>query len=181
MRRIRSLEERFWEKVDRINGQVHPIHGRCWQWIGAGSSSPDRYGSINRGGHGCHYGPMLRAHHVSLELAGIAIPDGLNVLHKCDNRLCVRPEHLFVGTEQDNVDDMMAKGRFRAPSSAAKGAHNGNAKLSEKDVIAVRGLYASGRATQRELASMYGVGETQISHIITRRRWSHVADQIGAE
>lgn len=95
-------KQRFWAKVLKVEGG-------CWEWqatrIKAG------YGHINIGGR------ILRAHRVSYELAQSPIPDGLCVLHKCDNRPCVNPDHLFLGTKKDNFWDAVQKGRLsRTPN-----------------------------------------------------------------
>lgn len=100
---VRSkLSDRFWAKVDR-----NP--DGCWLWTG--SKSSHGYGQLFSmvGGHRA----VLHTHRISWELHNGPIPDGLWVLHRCDVRPCVRPDHLFLGTRQDNTDDMMAKGRHR--------------------------------------------------------------------
>lgn len=95
--RYPSDEERFWNGLTMMGGS------ECWPW-----KSPDHYGYGNMR----FAGRSRKAHAVSWELAnGQPVPDGLYVLHKCDNPACVNPAHLFVGTQQDNVDDMWAKGR----------------------------------------------------------------------
>lgn len=78
----------------------------CWEWTG----------SRNDFGYGLFYlkGDQVRAHRYSYERAFGAVPDGLYVLHKCDNPKCVRPDHLFLGTLVDNSRDMVSKGRMRA-------------------------------------------------------------------
>jgi hypothetical protein len=95
------LEERFWAKVDKS--------GDCWLWTGA-TGGKDGYGKIQRGRRGMGY---LWAHRVAFDLEYGAIPLGLQVLHRCDNPLCVRPEHLFLGTRSDNMRDAANKGRLR--------------------------------------------------------------------
>lgn len=95
---------RFWAKVNKV-GPVHPTIGtECWLWTGR--PTPSGYGAFFpiRTEH-------VPAHRYSYVLAHGIIPDGLHVLHKCDVRLCVRPDHLFAGTQLDNVRDMLAKGR----------------------------------------------------------------------
>lgn len=90
-------ESRFWVKVDKTNA--------CWYWTGAKNNRG--YGNVRIASK------YLLAHRVSYAIA-YGIPDDMNVLHKCDNPACVRPNHLFLGTHQDNMDDMVAKGRAKA-------------------------------------------------------------------
>jgi len=87
-------------------GPVHPVVGRCWLWIGR---------TKNRGGYGRlrHRGRLVSAHRMTWILSNGSIPVGMNVCHRCDNRLCVRPDHLFLGTQKQNLDDMRKKGRSR--------------------------------------------------------------------
>lgn len=100
----RPLDERFWEKVVTSPDS-------CWLWTGA--QSPRGYGAfvVSRG-------DVRTASRVSWELVNGPIPDGLWVLHRCDNPPCVNPDHLFLGTHQDNMDDMAQKGRGRKPREA---------------------------------------------------------------
>jgi hypothetical protein len=96
------------------------------------------------------------------------IPAGLRVCHRCDVRLCVNPAHLFVGTAQENTDDMMSKARHR--TFALKGAANGRAKISEQDVVAIRssplGVVRASRA--------FGISPSQIHSIRQRTSWRHI-------
>ena len=94
------LMVRFWPKV-------RPSLEGCWEWTGV---TRNGYGAISAGGHD---GPMLYAHRVIWEQNQGAIPTGMCVLHHCDNRRCIRPDHLFLGTKADNSLDMKLKGRGR--------------------------------------------------------------------
>lgn len=158
----RPLAVRFWAKVDP-NGPIHPALGtRCWIWTG--SKHPAGYGSIKLGpGHG-----MQVSHRVAWELALGRVPDGLNVLHRCDNRPCVNPDHLFLGTQLDNARDMIAKGR----QVILRGERVGRARLNADQVREIRRIGRS--VLQRALAERYGVGTSTIGAILTGDAWKHV-------
>lgn len=114
------------------------------------------------------------------------IPDGIKVLHRCDNRKCLNPEHLFLGTSLDNSRDMEQKGRHnyigltdpllrKQPTKAqrARGSRSGTAKLTESDVRRIREAYLRA-AKQTEMAVMYGVSQATIQRITSRTHWTHV-------
>ncbi len=109
--RPRPVAERFWPKVRRGEG--------CWEWTGARSAKG--YGRLTAGRRGDGY---LRTHRLSFELAYGPVPDGLFVLHRCDNPPCVRPDHLFLGTKSDNMRDAVSKGRLNTRSARAARAAN---------------------------------------------------------
>ena len=150
------LADRFWPKVDKSGGP-----SSCWLWT-AGVVGGTGYGKIQdtRGGR------YLRAHRVSWELAHGPIPDGMRVLHRCDNPPCVNPAHLFLGTDADNQHDMRAKGRFIQP----RGERAGQAKLTTEQVLRIR----SDPRTLREIAADYGTGLMAVSRIKRRLAWKHV-------
>lgn len=147
----------FWSKV-AITADID----RCWLWLA----------STDGRGYGKKYwhGKNDKAHRVSWMISVGEIPNGLWVLHKCDNRLCVNPKHLFLGTNQDNVTDRENKNRGNQP----KGEKVGLAKLNANQVREIRKRYAEGGILYRELAAEYGVNECNIGHIITRWTWKHV-------
>lgn len=145
--------ERFWEKVDKRGP------GDCWEWQ---ASTAHGYGQLNTGGG------MSLVHRLSYELHVGAIPDGLLVCHHCDNPLCVNPQHLFVGTNADNVQDMLNKNRN------VRGERQGASKLTEGDVREIRQRFADGER-QSSLAREYGVCVAQMNRIVHRKEWQHVS------
>jgi len=125
---------------------------------------------VDKDGYGaCRYvgEPTLKAHQLSFkELVG-PIPEGLGVCHTCDNPPCVRPDHLFLGTQADNLADMRAKGR------QVRGEQHGRRKLNESEVLNVR-LLKQQHVPQRQIASIYNISETAVSNIINNKRWKHI-------
>ena len=126
-------------------------------------------GSTRRGYGRFYAGPKARnarAHRVALELSlGVPIPSGLVVMHKCDNRRCVNPLHLKVGTQRDNILDMMRKGRGGPPS----GSDNGRSKLNHEAAKVLR--HMRGVRPIMTLARLYGVDKMQVWRIWTGSRW----------
>ena len=112
-------------------------------------------------------GKMLLAHrHVYTECFG-EIPAGLLVCHHCDNRSCVNPEHLFLGTNQDNSSDMVAKDR------QSRGAvHCTQAKVDLETAREMREIYSHGGVTQRDLAKRFGLGQSSVSRILRGHAWA---------
>jgi len=135
----------------------------CFLWTG--TTTGGGYGRVRRGKR-THY-----AHRVAYELLVGPIPDGMHVLHHCDTPPCVNPEHLFLGTDADNIQDMDRKGR----RVTRKGELHPRARLTEDDVRTIRARAAAGE-TQRPLAREYGVDQATISNIVTRKSWKHVQD-----
>ncbi len=163
----RPLAERFWEKVDKNGPVLRPELGPCWIWTA--SLTRDGYGLIGAGGPGPT--PNLRrAHRVAWELEHGAIPDEQQVCHRCDNRACVRHDHLFLGTNLENQADAKRKGRTR------RGERQNKARLTESDVREIRQRYAedSGWISVRLLARRFGVTPPQILKVARRQQWAHV-------
>ena len=133
----------------------------CWFWTGC--RHPAGYGAVNRGGR------AHPAHRWSWILANGPIPSGKWVLHKCDVRACVRPSHLFLGNAQDNVDDMIRKGRDKH-DKCAFGEKHANAKLNE---AAVRDIRSSNRSLS-QMAKKYGVCFQSIWHVRKNKTWKHI-------
>lgn len=151
----RSLEERFWSKVDKSKD--------CWEWLAR---------KLPHKGYGVFWreGKMNRAHRVSYEMTYGEIPKDMHVLHKCDNPACVRPEHLFLGTNDDNVADRVQKER----SALGVGEDNNRAKLTEQDIRDIRAEHATGKSGYVKLAKRYNVVPSTIRDIVHCKTWSHV-------
>lgn len=115
------------------------------------------------------------AHRTAWEQVNGPIPDGLYVLHRCDNRPCCRIEHLYLGTQKDNMRDRIERGNANLPTGAQhwtrKGERRGKVKLRLEDVQAIRHAYASENTTQDKLARAYGVSRSQIHNVVTGKQW----------
>lgn len=139
--------------------------GECWLWTG--TRDVYGYGKAKRDGR------TLGAHRLVYEHAHGPVPRGLFVCHRCDNRLCVRPEHLFAGTAADNNADMYAKGR--GLRGKRLGEANPAAKLSSADVVVIRYLIRRG-ARQVDIARVFDIAGSQVSHINTGKCWDAKAE-----
>ena len=134
---------------------------------------------------------MLRAHRLSYEIHIGPIPEGMLICHHCDNRACVNPAHLFLGTPADNSKDMVAKGRStkgrmtsiaprgdkhytRRIKGAQRGQRNNGSRLTDEQVLEIRRLFAQGDASQHQLGRSFGVSQATISHIVNRIAWKHL-------
>lgn len=151
-----TIVERFWNKVDKegIN--------KCWNWTGCLSSKG--YGSINKG---FWHGGNITANRLSWIIHHGDIPSGKHVLHKCDNRKCVNPNHLYLGTNTDNVNDRVRRGR----EGDRSGEKNGRAKLTRKDVCYIRKHCNNKYGNRMALARQFGVSYGTIWTVITKRGW----------
>jgi hypothetical protein len=142
---VLTLDEKFWSKVNKTD--------TCWLWTGA----------IRNHGYGLLQHPkgtMRQAHRFSWEIHYGPIPKNRQVCHKCDVRNCVRPDHLFVGTATDNMQDMARKGRQ-------------NSKLNPDKVRDIRQRYAEG-VSARDLAAIHNVDRSLVHLIVKRKFWIHV-------
>ena len=146
--------------------------GECWPW--KGHLSDKGYGVWETAN------PRRRmyAHRTAYELLVGSVPDGLQVLHACDNPPCCRPDHLWLGTHADNMADMKAKGRAKSGGSfkAHPGERNGNAKLNEAAVKFIRAVYKPRHPEfgARALGRHFDVSHAKVSQIVLRKAWAHV-------
>lgn len=152
------LRERFEKYVDRSGGP-----DACHPWTA--STKGWGYGQIGGSKDGKRW--MDAAHRVAFQLGVGPIPAGLCVLHHCDNPCCCNPRHLFLGTHADNMADKTRKGR----ASKMLGKDNPHAKLSESEVLAIRGMSGT---TQREIGKLFGVSQSRVSDIRMRVSWGHL-------
>lgn len=156
------LEERLWARIDKRSKD------ECWNWLGGPKSG---YGKIKK--------PRQKvsspAHRIAYELTYGPIVTGLDVCHKCDNVRCCNPNHLFLGTNQDNMKDMLSKNRSAGQKGTrfqpkVNGSNNGRAKLSAKQVDFIRSY---GRSwSTLTLALQFGVSRSTINRILRGSSWT---------
>lgn len=146
--------DRFWASVQKTD--------KCWLWTSA--TNKNGYGVLRLSGVKSN----VLVHRFSYQIHFGEAPDDKRVCHRCDIRNCVRPDHLFLGTQTDNLRDMYKKDRH------PKGQDRGHAKLTDEAVQQIRALYQEGRIRQKELARRFGVSQGTVSEIISRKRWTHI-------
>jgi hypothetical protein len=171
----------FWAKVDRSGGP-----DACWLWLGSHQKKTG-YGSVT------YHGKPMLAHRVAWIITNGLIPDGLKACHTCDvryplhdrtYRLCCNPAHIFLGTQNDNMQDMVAKGRSgncgapgkpKPDHARPRGERNGHARITSADVLRIRRLWETGQCTVKHLANLYGMSDTNARSIIQRKTWAHLS------
>lgn len=149
-------------KLERFHNTYAPEPNTgCWLWTGY-LNTRSKYGVMSI------ENKKKFAHRVAYEIFKGEIPDNLCVCHKCDVRTCVNPDHLFLGTKTDNMQDCLSKGRFSI------GSKHKNSKLNESEVLVIRDTYNNSNITQKELAKIYGVSQTTIRLVIEKKRWAYL-------
>jgi len=145
---VYKLKDKFWSHVDI------KLKNECWNWKK----------SLDINGYG-KFGAYKKAHRVAYKLTYGKIPKGKIVMHKCDNPACCNPHHLRLGTQQDNVTDMINKNR------QCKGENVQNSKLTKIKVDRIRKMYKSGKYSQQEIGTKFGITQSHIGRIIRHVRW----------
>lgn len=160
--RYKSIEERFNNHIKK-NGPISRLGTSCWEWTGW--CSQHGYGQMD-----VVYKPGKKtnfsAHRISFILYKGNIPEGLDVLHECDNKKCVNPEHLKVGDDKQNVLDVENHGNKLVGEAIY------SSKLSEKDVDTIFLMRKKG-ALQREIAETFNINQSEVSKILSGKRWGH--------
>jgi hypothetical protein len=159
-----AVRERFFQKVEKDG------HTGCWVWTGA--SNPRGYGRVR-------INDVLRhSHRVSYRFHCGPIPDGVQVNHHCDNPPCVNPDHLYTGTQAENLAD--AKERGGLVENLPRGDKHHRSVLSARDALAICHLYEDTDHTYRSLADLFGVGKGTIQCVLQGDSWAHVTG-VGVE
>jgi len=142
--------DRFWEKVNKTES--------CWLWTGG--KSTQGYGVFR------YHGPYIYSHRFSYLLKDKEYDQSLCVLHSCDKPSCVNPDHLFLGTQKENMQDKLNKNR-QAKGLSISGV------LTEEDALSIIDLYKQGN-TQRYISSLFNINQSQVSKIVSGSRWGHL-------
>ncbi len=164
LRRIGMIDG-YMPRIDKDNLFANAVHDPSGCILWTRGTYRGGYGSIR------HNGMTYGAHKLSWELANDAkVPDGMYVCHSCDTPACINPAHLFLGTQKQNVLDMMAKGR--RVWGVGRKVHT--AKLTDEDIPLIRAARKNGEKIS-DIARRYGVGTTAISDVVLLKRWKHIA------
>ena len=164
-----SDADRFWSRVnkDGPTNTRRPDLGPCWLWTGSRYTQKGRktYSQVT------YEGRRITAHRASYLMHGGIVPDGHDIMHRCDTKPCVRPDHLTTGTRSENLRDGFAN---PANKGVCAGENNGRARLTWDDVHNIRRALETGGRTH-ELAAIYGLHPSYVTAIKAGRKWSEVA------
>lgn len=152
-----TAEERFLRHIEKTDS--------CWNWTGRLVGKG--YGSLGLGGAGAK---GILAHRLSYQMHKGEIPEGMVVMHKCDNPRCVNPDHLDVGTQSQNIKDALSRGRKLMPTHKVRGDECGASKLTSEQVLSIRASTLS----LNEMAEQYGVSRSAIERVRYRKTWRHI-------
>jgi len=144
--------KRFWDKVDKS--------GYCWEWLAY--KDKEGYGQFQIGHK------SFKAHRISYLLSIGPITEDMFICHHCDNPGCVRPSHLFMGTQTDNMRDAIVKGRVNV-----LGINNGRSKLTERDIYEIRRICSFG-IEQKLVSKMWLISPSHVCRIVNRKKWNHI-------
>ncbi len=157
---------------ERLAAFSREADGECLEF--AGKLNPKGYGTIGDG-----KGKTALAHRAAWEVYCGPIPVGLYVLHRCDNRRCVNPSHLFLGTQSDNIRDAAAKGRtWPQKYGVPRGDKNWNTKVSDAVVLEMRRAYLAGEGSQASIGARFGVGRKHAGELISGRKRKHLTPHL---
>jgi hypothetical protein len=148
--------KRFWDKVNKTQ--------TCWLWTAAKDETGRGYFNVNQ--------KAKRVHRLSYEMHKGPIPNGLLVCHTCDVPSCVNPDHLFLGTNAENMRDMGNKKRSKFHKVKFMGTKHGMSKLTDEDVLEIRSRYRFGNG--HKLAKEFGISTSVISAIVNNKIWKHL-------
>jgi hypothetical protein len=154
-RLISKKNDPFW----KFNQLYKKVDSGCWEWSGTIGNTGYGYQNFN--------GKLWLAHRYSYFIHFGELNSKLFVCHKCDNRKCVNPEHLFLGSAADNINDMVIKKRHRF------GERKSAAKLKDMDIENIKKLYRVHGLFHREIAFIYSVSTRLIGDIVNNKRWTH--------
>lgn len=164
----KGIKREYCSTKCKLLGEIKKTKSGCWEWLG--DLHPNGYGYTTE------YETRKRTHvhRLSFKIFKENIPKGLYVCHHCDNRKCINPDHLFIGTAKENMQDAKIKGRMdHVKLYAVKGEKNPNSKIKEDDVINIRKEISEGKRCT-VLAREYGLSSTVIYKIRDRESWKHV-------
>lgn len=152
---------------DRLYDKIFYSPDGCWYWTGA--TTDKSYGNIglNRGGK-CHHAP---AHRISYLIHKGEIPAGLFIRHSCDNRLCVNPDHLSVGTHKQNMEDMANRNRSQ------HGMNMHSSKLTNIQVVVIHEARAAGFSGS-SISRYFKISQGNINEIISGRKWRRIKEKL---